>query len=634
MTPDLLLARLKQGLDLQALGRLADAEAAFRAVLADHPRAPQALNLLGALYVNTQRAHEARDVITRALAIDPQDAQAHANLGLAMKNLGDWRAARLHLERSLALRPNHPVVMNNLASVLRDMGDLTNSSKLYERALQRAPDYADAWCNLAATLSEQGQPRRALQAIDRALGLRPDLAVAHCTRGDIFRKKNRWAEAAPCYERALQLDRALTAATLGLADCLKDLGDAPKAQQLLRELVATDPQSALAHHHLGLLLEQQGDADAAARCYQTATSIAPRLTLAHYQLAQLRARKVSDAEQADRLALFAADDLTAEQRAPLAFALSIGCEQRGDFDGAFEFMRTANALRAAQHPYDDEEAGAYTARIQNAFSRIDAYPAAASRPPLLPRVIFVLGMPRSGTTLTEQLLASHSAVHGAGEVSYLEDTIRMSGQIAGASYPEGVANLSDSQFVELAQFYLRKLARDAAGKPWVIDKTPMNFQYIGFIARLLPDARVLHCQRDPIDNCLSIYQRPFDPTHTYSHDLAALGRYYRHYWQLMDFWKSCWADLILDVNYEDTVADVESQCQRLVDFLGLPFDAAMLRFHETARMVRTPSASQVRQPIYRDSVQSWQRYERHLQPLIAALGDLATSRTNKATGLP
>lgn len=634
MTTNTLLARLQTGLELQKSGRLADAESAFRAALAIDSRSPQALNLLGALCVNANRAQEARDFIVTALAIDPNDAQAHANLGLALKNLGELPLARSHLQRSLELRPDHPVVTNNLASVLREMGDLARSSQLYERALQRAPDYADAWCNLAAVLSEQGQPQRAMQAIDRAISLRPDFATAYCTRGDIFRKKNRWAEAAPCYERALQLDRGLSAATIGLADCLKDLGDAPKAERLLRDLIAADPGSALPHYHLGLLLEQVGDTADAARSYLAAIALAPRLTLAQYQLAQLKGRKVTDAEQADRLRLFDADDLSPEQRAPLAFALSIGCEQRCDFDQAFEFMREANAIRAAQHPYDDSEARAYTLRVQAAFSGSNCCPAAAATVQQSPRVIFVLGMPRSGTTLTEQLLASHPAVYGAGEVSYLEDTIRLSGQMVGTSYPEGVAKLTESQLAELGAFYLKKLARDAAGKPWIVDKTPMNFQYVDFLARILPTARVLHCHRDPIDNCMSIYQRPFDPTHTYSHDLTALGRYYRHYWQLMEFWKSRWADLILDVSYEGTVADVESQCQRLVDFLSLPFDAAMLRFHETARMVRTPSASQVRQPIYRDSVRSWQRYERHLQPLVAALGELAASTPNNGTGLP
>jgi len=236
-----------------------------------------------------------------------------------------------------------------------------------------------------------------------------------------------------------------------------------------------------------------------------------------------------------------------------------------------------------------------------------------------PQPVFVLGMPRSGTSLTEQILSSHPKIDGAGEVSFIEDTIAEAVQMAGRPFPECVSQLSPWQFETLGQYYLKRLLGRVTAERYVVDKTPMNFQYIGFIAAILPNARIVHCRRDSMDNCLSIFKLPFETTHTYSHDLQALGSYYRHYTKLMEHWESVVGARMISLQYEDLVADLPTQATRLIQFLELEPDERMLEFHKTERLVKTPSASQVRQPIYSDSIQAWRRYGEALRPLALAL---------------
>jgi tetratricopeptide (TPR) repeat protein len=423
------------------------------------------------------------------------------------------------------------------------------------------------------------------------------------------------------YEQALALEPQMVAARIGLADCCKNLGEFARAEQVLTKLIADHRDNALAHHHHGVLLEQKGDILEAADAYRRAIELAPRLGLAHYQLAQLKGHRTTDDELQSRLRVYRDPDLTAEQRSPLALAISIGYEQRKDFAEAFRYLSEGNDIKARLHPYDDAKVDRFHDSIRRAHTAMHAQELAVDSSHG-PRIAFVLGMPRSGTSLTEQLLASHPEVHGAGEVACMEDTIRLLGRLTGTPFPDGARVLTTDHLREMRTFYLQALGANTPDAGWIVDKTPMNFQYIGIISRMMPDAMIIHCRRDPLDNCLSIYQRLFDATHTYSHDLEALGHYYRRYWELMQFWTAQAPDRVLDVGYEETVTDLERQAHRLCGFLGLPFDNAMLRFYQTERVVMTPSASQVRQPIYRDSVASWRKYAQYLGPLRDSLGDL------------
>ncbi len=614
---DAILNLLKQGLQLQKAGRPGEAEACYRSLLATAPADARVLNLLGALCVNSKRPEEAALLIGEALRYRPNDPQAHGNLGLALKDLGKFDEAAVHFRESLRLAPDNPVMLNNLGNVLRELGQQDEAIKCYERALQINPSHADGWSNLAAVGSDIGKYERAMVAADRSLALNPRFAEAWAVRADILRKLSRLEEAAQDYRRAVELNPGLDAAMVNLADTERSLGHALESDSILGRVLAADPGNALAWHSMGVLKEQLGEREAAAEALGKAIALAPGLAQTHYQLAQLRGRRTSDEELRVRSELYAQPDLTTEQRVYLGFALGLAHEQRSDYEQAFRYWAEANRMRADLHPYDDAKSRDFVDRIIASFQA--ARP--ADQPPQGPgpQPVFVLGMPRSGTSLTEQILASHPSVMGAGELPYMEATTKQSEKLAGAAFPESLARLTAEQCAALGRYYMSRHAPMPESTRYVIDKTPMNFQYIGLISRILPHARIIHCRRDPVDVCLSIFQRPFEASHRYSHDLKSLGTYYRHYERLMSFWRSQQPIPILDVAYEDTVADVAAQSHRMLDFLELPFDAAVLDFHSTRRLVRTPSASQVRQPIYADSVHAWKRYEKYLGPLLEAL---------------
>ena len=229
--------------------------------------------------------------------------------------------------------------------------------------------------------------------------------------------------------------------------------------------------------------------------------------------------------------------------------------------------------------------------------------------------MFIMGMPRSGTSLTEQILASHSEVAGAGELSYAYDMAHRVRDITRQAYPGNVELLRAQQLREQGEYYLSRHQPENMASRYVVDKTPLNFQYIGLLGLALPNAKFIHCHRDPVQNFFSIHKMPFDKKQAYAHSLESLGLYYNRYWKLMQHWKAMFPGRILDVSYEDTVADIETQGRRILDFLDLPFEAGVLDFYKTKRLVKTPSASQVRQPIYAGAIDHWKNYEEYLAPL-------------------
>jgi hypothetical protein len=342
------------------------------------------------------------------------------------------------------------------------------------------------------------------------------------------------------------------------------------------------------------------------------------MAIAHYYLAQLRGRSTTDEEFGLMKKLWEEHDMLENDRMYMAFALARSHEQRQQYDEAFRFLEEGNRIKAEMRLYDDEDTGRFVdslAASAQAAAEILGYDAGCpdSRP------VFVLGMPRSGTSLTEQILASHSEVAGAGELSYAYDMAHRVRELTQQAFPENLLQLSKEQLRGLGEYYLSRHSTENLAFRHLVDKTPLNFQYIGLLGLALPNARFIHCHRDPVQNCFSIHKIPFDKKQAYAHDLVSLGQYYNRYWGLMQRWKAMFPGRILDVRYEDTVADVETQGRRMLDFLGLPFEQQVLDFHKSKRLVKTPSASQVRQPIYSDALQAWRKYEKHLGPLVGAI---------------
>ena len=299
----------------------------------------------------------------------------------------------------------------------------------------------------------------------------------------------------------------------------------------------------------------------------------------------------------------------------LHFALGKACLDLGESERAFRHLNEGNRMKRATFAYDPEATALWMASIPQVFTsallEAKAGQGAASDVP-----VFVLGMPRSGTTLLEQVLASHPDIHGAGEMRHMQGLVDSLG-----SFPDSAAGLTPEQLAAMGAAYLGRVAPLAQGRRHVVDKMPSNFLYAGLIRLILPDARIIHCRRDPVDTCLSCYTKLFTSEQAFSYDLAELGGFHSAYQALMAHWRAALpASHFLDVDYEAVVADLEAEARRILGFLGLPWDDACLRFHETERPVRTASVNQVRQPVYRSSAGRWRAHAAQLGPLLAALG--------------
>lgn len=616
--PDDLITLLEKGYAAQQAGDTAKAEDSYNKVLKRDPSNKHALNLLGMLCVNNQRADEAVHYINRALKVDPDEAQAHANIGLAYKDLGEAHKAARHLTRSVNLNAGNPVIFNNLGNVLRLLDEPKRAIKAYEQALQMDRGFAECWSNLAAALNEAGQEEAGLKAVSEALRLDPELAQAHNNRGDIFLQQARYDAALNSYERAIEINPGYTAALINMAKTQRDMDEPERAVGTLDRAFELDPNNPQAHNSKGILLEQLGDRTAAAEAFKRAIQSAPELALPRYYLAQIKGRTSTEEEFAEVQSLWAKEDVTPNNRMYLAFALARIYEQRDDVDQAYHYLAAANKAKADVRPYDDADTGRYMDGILSATeSLLEEYGNAKGYSDSRP--VFVLGMPRSGTSLTEQILASHSDISGAGELSYAFDTVQKTRELTQKKFPEGMSFLNAEQLKTLGQYYMGRHSEAYLETQYVVDKSPLNFQYVGLLALVLRGAKFIHCHRNPVANCFAIHRIPFDLKQTYAHSLQGLGQFYSRYWELMQQWKRLFPDRILDVCYEDTVADVETQARRMLDFLDLPFQQAVLDYHKTERLVKTPSASQVREPIYRDSVEAWKKYESHLQPLLENL---------------
>ena len=617
MTPEGTLARLQEGYKLQSQGRLTEAERAYHDVLQADPGNEHALNLLGAVCVNSGRPTEALAYIRRAEHINAIDPDLQANLGLALKDTGDLEGAKAAFEESLRLRPQHPKTMNNLGNVLAALRRTNEAVALFRRALYIAPDYAECLSNLAAALLHRRQYAHALQAAERAIEIRPELAEAHNNRGEALAKLNRHPEAAASYRQAIALRADYEVARINLTAALKETGALVEARRLLEQVLERDPMNSLALNNLGTLLEQLGQGGDAKACFRRAVASAPSYANAWYQLAHLDAAELSADDITSIEGLLHDRKTPAEDRSALAFALACVFEYRGDVDRHFNYLSLGQDIKRREAIYDRQRVADYHRALRQAFPapiRVSGDHGAIG-----PQPVFVVGMPRSGTSLTEQILATHPEVLGAGELGLMEETIREAQRLSGQDFPNAIGELDGAQLRELGDYYLTGLIRRAGKARYIVDKTPMNFQYLGFIAAILPNARFIHCTREPIDNCWSIYKLPFESVHSYAHDQESLGDYYVQYRELMAHWLRLYATRILDMRYESTIADFTQQSRRMTDFLGLSYEPEMRDFHRTERIVKTPSASQVRRPLYATSVGAWRPYVDKLRPLIAAL---------------
>ena len=487
---------------------------------------------------------------------------------------------------------------------------------MYRQALMLQPDFVAAHYNLGVTLYDQGRLEEAGTHFRQVLVLQPDYAEAHCNLGNIFMAQGKLQEAAACYGRtiALQPDHADTHYNLGTVFMVQ--GKFDEAAASFKRTLALQPDFAEAHCNLGSALNALGKMKEAVACFRKALALHPGYARAYKALAlTVKFTEVDDVVLAMEDLFNKRGRISASDRIDLGFALGKAFEDLRMYDRSFACILEANRLTRQTFAYAIETDRDFINRIKETFSAafFQAH-AGSGEPGRLP--IFIIGMPRSGTTLVEQILASHPLVFGAGELELLREVINATCTAEGARrFPEGMRDLDKDALAGMGKSYIKEMRKIAADARYITDKMPYNFLRVGVIKSILPKAKVVHCVRDPMDNCWSIFKNDFRGMHGYAYDLAELGQYYTLYRDLMLHWEKTLPGFMYTLNYEEMVADQENQTRKLLDFCGLPWDEACMAFHKTRRGVSTVSLAQVRKPLYRDSVALWKRYEKDLEPL-------------------
>lgn len=573
------------------LGQLQESEQCSRRALTIQPKHPIAHHALGAALHDQGHLEEAIACYRTALQLYPGLSETHYFLGNALRELGVFEEAITHYREAVRSHPRFVEAMSNLGAMLRHCGRPEEALRVLSRAQHVRPNDARVLCNVGGTLLSLNRVDEALDRFSQAAKVDPGFFDAHYLQGETLRRIGRFDDALAAYRMALTLQPNDPSAILGIAEILEMRGERTEAEALIRSLVEAEPGNCRALALYASLSRGHERSRAAVALLEN------RLTKG----------------QIDRLG-----------QIQLHYALGKLYDTVEEFEKAFSHIALAKTHVRIHDKATFEKFGPteQTRRV-NAWCRADrdfwnSLPRANNNDE---RPIFVVGMQRSGTTLAEQILATHPNVHGAGELSDIGEIGERLRHRLGGDYPECLSRLAPNLANDAAQRYLDHLTALSPEARRVVDKMPGNFQRLGLISLLFPKARVIHMRRDPLDTCLSIYFQNFSTTNAYAFDLRDLGAHYKAYRRLMAHWHEALTIPVLEVPYEELVKEPDTWIRRMLAFCNLEWDDRCLRFYDTKRDVNTPSYNQVKQPIYARSVGRWKNYERHLGPLIESLGD-------------
>jgi len=611
------------GVSLNALGQVKDGVAEIRraiklapAISAYHANLGEVLRLRGEL-------GEATVALMEAVKLDPRNAQAHNNLGIVHYERKDYEKAVASYRQAIALAPLFAEAHNNLGNSLRMTGDADGALQAYETALQVRDGYAEAYNNLGTLLGEQGKIEQAEHALKKALQLNPRYVDAHHNLATILHGENRDFEALRAMGDVLAFDPVNEKCLLLTARIQMRRGSQDAAEQACRIVLERNPDSSEAHATLAMLMHeedrfdealasvetalQKNSDDAEARnFYGVALKSVGRLDEARAQIFKaLEANErmygayanlndlVNFAENEDlfrkvETLLAEATERGSQARLPLHYAYAKGLEDRGDYPAALEHYIAGGKLKRATLNYDEAETLQFLADIKQAFGK-EAFADRRFAGNQTEGLVFIVGMPRSGSTLIEQIISAHPDVFGAGEIKYLSRALHaLRDRFPSLSrYPQIFGEMNPGQFDLLGKTYVDSIRPAGRDSKVVTDKLLTNFFFVGLIHLLFPKAKIINARRNPIDNCLSAFTKLFKDDMPHSYDLGELGRYYVAYEGLMDHWRDVLPEGVMTTMvYEDVVEDVEGSARRLIDFVGLPWDDRCLEFYNSSRPVK------------------------------------------------
>ena len=608
--------------------RYAEAESRTRALLNKYPEFGFGWKLLGGtLQMQGKDALPAFRKVTELMPVDPE---AHFNLGVVLKGAGRLQDAAASNQKAIELKPDFAEAHSNLGNIQQELGQFGDAVASYRLAIKFKPDSAIAYNNLGTALKDLGNLDAAIASYHKAIRLNPAYAEAYSNLGNVLKDLGRFDRAVENCRRALELNPDYAEAHSNLGNILKDIGQLENALASFHQALAIDPKCDKAILGESQLFMIKGEMELAEEAIMKALSFKPDNLEARFMLAQVRKTRTGDENLA---ALVKAEEsvrnnllvLPYQKAVSLNFALGKSFDDLGDHDRAFPHFIEGCRLKRATLEYDAEQMTRQFDKTIGIFDE-DVIERLRGGGNLSETPIFVLGMPRSGTTLVEQIIASHPEVHGAGELPDMQTIAQR--EVSGTmGFPGNILNLDGDTLRKWGDDYVAGLHRRAPDARRITDKMPINFWFIGLIHVMLPNAKIIHVRRNPVDTCLSCYTKLFSGALNQTYDLDELGRYYVDYARLMEHWRRVLpAGAFMDVRYEDIVADQEIEARSIIDFCGLEWNDACIDFHKHSRPVGTASVTQVRRPIYKSSVERWRHYEKFLGPLLEALGDLVPKR--------
>jgi len=580
--------QINELLTLYSKGNYNEASTNAKSLSLSHPKEPLLHNILGACYVGLGRLDDAIESYNKSLAINPDEAETYNNLGNAFNLANQTEKAIVSYKKALNLKPDFAEAHNNLGNVYKKIGQLNEALKRYEHALEIKPMFAEALNSMGSVFMAVGQQDKAIQYFKLALKSKPDIAEVYNNLGSALIELGQPDQAVKNYKRAIELK----------------------------------PNYAEAHNNLGLVFNDLGQQDSAIQHYKKALAIKPSYAEVHHHLSTLKKYRTGDIQIAQMENLLLNGDSNTSLCKHIYFALAKAYEDLGDYDKSFAHIQKGNDLCKTELNYNIKHDKKLFINIKQSFTNnkqlYNIFPN-DEIPTINP--IFIVGMPRSGTTLVEQILASHSKVHGAGELATMGELgYPIIANSLNQMPPKTNHKISHHQIEMLRNAYLEKLSSLNVAETYITDKMPLNFMWIGLILTAFPKAKIIHMKRDPRATCWSIYKHYFSTKgNAYAYDTKDLAEFYKYYLDIMLFWKKNFSDYIYDVNYELLTKNQEEESRKLLEFCNLDWEENCLNFHKVKRAVRTASAAQVRKKMYQGSSEAWKKYEKHLKPMLTML---------------
>jgi tetratricopeptide (TPR) repeat protein len=589
----------------QGLGKTIEASEAFKKVIKLNPNYAEGHSNLGLTLKDQGKLEEAIEAYNKALAIKPDYAEVCNNMGITLQEQGKLSEAIVSYKKALSLKPDYAYAHNNMGVTLQEQDKLEEAMTSYNKALSLKPDYAEAHYNMGNALKEQGKFEEAITSYNKALSLKPDYADAYNNMGVTLQEQDKLEEVITSYNKALSLKPDYAEAHYNMGNALKEQGKFEEAITSYNKALSLKPDYAEAHNNLGVILKEQGKFEEAITSYNIVLSLKPGYAEAHRNLSSLIKYKPDNTQVALVGEMIKRPDLKDDDRCHLQYTYAKMNEDLGDLDSAYDNYSSGGKLRQKLLSYDFKQDELTFEKIKNTGPKLKEF--AFSKPfhVATNTPIFILGMPRSGTTLVEQIISNHSEVHGAGELTFLN-------RFANSS---NIYNqtISSDNILGVRKNYLNELEKVSHNKPFVTDKMPQNFLHISMILKALPEAKVIHVKRDPAATCWSNFKHYFSSKGMgYSYDLKDTVSYFKLYEELMDFWDQQYSDQIYHLDYDKLTVEQEPETRKLIEYLELGWEDDCLSPHKNKRSVRTASQQQVREKVYTGSSQAWRKFEQYL----------------------